>query len=72
MLEKSAYPARRDCFILGYLDIDGCIQLLMRDSSWHISAETVDRLNDTNCCLSWIRWAQSIEKDHQNDLSEQL
>jgi len=53
MLEKSVHPAKRDCYILRYLDIDdGCMQLLMRDSSWHITVETVDRLKNTNCSLS--------------------
>jgi len=32
----------------------------------------MDRLNSVNHCLAWIRWVPSIEKDHKNELSEQL
>ena len=52
MLEKPTHLAERDYFILEYVDInDGWVQLLMK-ASWHTNSKSMDRLNNTNCCLS--------------------
>ena len=73
MFEKPIHLGVRVSFILGYKDIDDeCIWMWVRDSGWHMSSEVANRLSSTSRCLSWISWVQLIEKDHQNDLSDQL
>jgi len=53
MLEKSIHPDERDCFTLGYVDIDvERIQLLTTDLGWHMSSEVANRLSGTSCSLS--------------------
>ena len=73
MFLKLVHLDGRDSFILGYDDIDDeCIQPIIRNLHKHISSETTNRLSTVKRCLSWIRWAQLVKKEHPNDSSDQM
>ena len=71
MFERPIHLNRRGSFILRYNDIgDEGISVIMRNLGKHISFGAAHRLSNISQYLSRIRWAQLVEKDYRNDLSD--
>ena len=72
MLKKPVYPAKRLFYAWILWHWWGMHTTVNERLRLAYKLWTVERLKSTNRCLAWIRWALSIDKDHQNELSKQL